>query len=557
MASLLEIRWILALDTQGNQISVGIRDIFAGEVQVAYIQGESPAQDYAVMRLLLAIFWRAHSMDIDMDVEPFDFLEWFNKMRRRLARKGKDQVVLDYLDRYADRFELFDVKAPFMQVAGLHVASGEYKHITTIIPEAQDEYFSMRGGKERDSVSTEEAARWLVYVQAFDYNGIKSGAVGDSRVKGGRGYPIGTGWTGMTGGTLVKGEDLLDTLLLNTTLETLNDPEDRPVWERTVYGPDERAVVGENSQPQGPADLATWQSRRIRLIPEGDRVVGVIVCNGDKIPDAGANVLDDPMTPYRFSANKSKKDHDVYYPRPYDVERTMWKALDALVVAETDGGFSAKEKAPKRPKNLASLAELAVQKANVPAVLNVDLVSVEYGPHASSVATTYASRMSIPVVLLLTEAKHLRGKVREIARATTQSAVALGQFSGNLLDAAGGEYAFQPAITDRVLAELEPRFNDWLERLRDISPEQAIQDNESLTDLEKVWQHTARSIIDQHARILLRGAGPKALAGRIQYRDADDHKGRVVSAAGYYRMLQRKLDEVLPLTVRKQEKEGE
>ncbi|MGC2927788.1 type I-E CRISPR-associated protein Cse1/CasA, partial [Enterococcus faecalis] len=87
-------------------------------------------------------------------------------------------------------------------------------------------------------------------------------------------------------------------------------------------------MVGENSQPQGPADLATWQSRRIRLMPEGDRVVGVIVCNGDKIPDAGANVLDDPMTPYRFSTNKSKKDHDVYYPRPYDVERTMWKALD-------------------------------------------------------------------------------------------------------------------------------------------------------------------------------------------------------------------------------------
>ena len=205
----------------------------------------------------------------------------------------------------------------------------------------------MRAGKARDSLSYAEAARWLVYAQAYDYSGIKSGAVGDSRVKGGKGYPIGTGWTGMTGGVLVVGENLLDTLILNTCSSALTIPQDKPVWERQPDGSDTREKVGENAYPQGPSDLLTWQSRRIRLHSEGNRVTGVILSNGDKIPDAGANVFGDPMTPYRYSTNKSKKNMDIYYPATFSPQRTVWRALDALIVAETDGGFNGKVKAPK------------------------------------------------------------------------------------------------------------------------------------------------------------------------------------------------------------------
>ncbi|WP_313770408.1 type I-E CRISPR-associated protein Cse1/CasA [Corynebacterium anserum] len=400
MFSLLDDPWIQIVDSDDELKLVGIRDIFTGEVKAVRLQGESPAQDYAVMRLLLAIFWRSHSDEARvMPGKTFNFADWFARTRKRLLSKGADKAVLEYLDKYSDRFELFDSTAPFMQVAGLHVKSGEAKHITTIVPESQSDYFSMRAGRARDTLTFAEAARWLVYVQAYDYSGIKSGAVGDTRVKGGRGYPIGTGWTGMTGGTLVMGGNLLDTLILNTVQESLTNPDDRPVWERVADGPDVRSSKGEKNEPQGPADLATWQSRRVLLHNDGDKVVGVVVCNGDKIPDAGANVLADPMTPYRYSSNKSKKNLDVYYPRPYDVERTMWRSLDSLVVAETDGGFSGKEKAPKRPGILSNLAQLSQQIEGLPSVLNVELFSVEYGPQSSSVATTYAARMSLPVVI--------------------------------------------------------------------------------------------------------------------------------------------------------------
>lgn len=542
MFNLIDDPWILAIVDSGETRLVGLRDIFSGEVKIIGIRGDSPAQDYAIYRLLYAIYCRAHSDESSVRPgQTFDFPMWFASQLARIRQRGKDQRVLKYLDEYKERFDLFHEEMPFMQVAGLHVASGELKHITTIMPEAQESYFSMRAGTTRDSLTLAEAARWLVYVQAFDYSGIKSGAVGDSRVKGGKGYPIGTGWTGMTGGTLVKGDTVLETLLLNTTAQALTNPQDKPVWERAPYGPDSRETVGENPEPQGPVDLATWQSRRIRLHAEGSRVTGVVLANGDRIPDAGANVLGDDMTPYRFSANKSKKNLDVYFPRPYDVNRTMWRAFDSLVVAETDGGFSGKDKAPKRPRNLDSLAMLSQVIDEVPKILSLDLVTVEYGPQASSVATTYASRMSLPVVLLLEQSEQLRSEVRAMAKSTHEAAIALGRFAGELFDAAGGTYEFQPAATDRVLAELEPAFNQWLGKLA--SPEGA----DELKELTKLWQTSAREAIDAHARILLRGAGPKAMVGRVESAETS----RVVSAATYYQKLQNSLNKLFPQTVKK------
>ncbi|MDY5152551.1 CRISPR system Cascade subunit CasA [Actinobaculum suis] len=558
MFSLLDEPWIKAVDAEGNQVMVGIRDVFDGSNEISFIQGDSPAQNYAVMRLLLAIFWRAHHPDTEVDPgEAFNHAEWFEDLREQLQDSGRDEAVLNYLKNYEDRFDLVDAERPFMQVADLHVSSGEVKHVSTIVPESQDSYFSMRAGVERDSLSMAEAARWLVYVQAYDYSGIKSGAVGDSRVKGGKGYPIGTGWSGMTGGTLVVGENLLDTLILNTPKETILSVEDRPVWERNPDGPDQRSTVGESPFPQGAADLATWQSRRVRLHVEDDRVCGVVVSNGDRIPDGGANIFGDPMTPYRYSTNKSKKGKDVYYPRPYDVDRTMWKAFDALVVAETDDGFSGKDKAPKRPKTLDSLALLAREVDGVPPVLNLELVSIEYGRQDSSVTTTYAAQMSMPVNVLMEGSEDLRIQVREAVSVATKAAEELGWFVDNLGLAAGGCYKSKDEVrkrklarkvaTDRVLAALEPRFNTWLRELAELTAEQASEPNEDLDERVTNWQKVVRDAIDVQAKIALRGAGPRAFVGRV-LDQSKEAKGRVVSAYDYYQRLQWALDKTLPRT---------
>lgn len=543
--NLLEQPWI-ACKTSDGPVLLSIRQVFDGSTQPLSIVGDSPTQDYAVLRVLLAIFWRAHhyaladALSTRRGRDEFDWITWFLDTREALRTRGKDQIVLDYLDEYEDRFDLLHPETPFMQVADLHTQNGSFATISRLIPEAEHDYFTMRTGEGRKNLSFAEAARWLIHAHAYDYSGIKSGAVGDPRVKGGRGYPIGTGWTGMTGGTVVRGDTLLDTLLLNTAESAVGSAAaaDKPVWERLQDTATQRIPDAESINSHGASDLATWQTRRIRLHFDRDSVHGVLVSNGDKIPDAGKNCFGDPMTPYRYSPNQTKRGVLAYYPRPYDTDRTMWRSLDALIAAEGDAGFGKKEHAPKRPETLENLSRIAYEEG-IDWVLNLSIVSMAYGPQSSSVGTITSAAVGLPAYLLGDEeiSRTNRALVRGAASATKDAAISLGWFAGQLLVAAGGDYEFGTDAADRLYTLLEPKFISWLRRLKK-------------TDIEQeavAWQIEVRKQTLALADELVRGAGQKALIGRMVDGTEDSASGRIVSAGSLYRDLQWRLSKDLPL----------
>lgn len=554
--NLLDEPWVKCMNSENQPVSLSIRDVFSGRGSPSKIVGDSPTQDYAVLRVLLAIFWRAHALNLKKtnasnDWEDFDWSEWFDGLREQLVSEQRDGVVLDYLEAYEDRFDLLSPTVPFMQVADLHTKAGTTKPVSSIVPEAADNFFTMRTAEGRESLALDEAARWLIHAQAYDSSGIKSGAEGDPRVKGGRGYPIGTGWTGRTGGTIVLGTGgLLETLLLNTPQSAVLDSEeggpvdlDTPVWEREPDTATQRSGSNDDigAVPHGAVDLATWQARRIRLFFENGRAVRVLVSNGDRIPDAGKNVLGDPMTPYRYSPHQSKKGQTAYYPRPYDPTRTMWRALDALVALGDDPGFdNDKNKAPKRPRNLSNLADLEADGYLDKNTLDLVLVSMEYGPQESSVASTFVATIGLPLVVLRADetGRKVRNAVRSSAEKTGKAATSLGWFAGQLLVTAGGEYEFGTSAADRFYTRLEPFFLSWMS---DLAPETA-------ESAQVEWQKQVRQQVVEDARELLRGAGTKAIVGR-EVDAGDSGKGRIVSAGSLYRQLHRKLDKDLPLTV--------
>jgi CRISPR system Cascade subunit CasA len=543
--SLISQRWIRCQARDGSEMLLSLREVFDGGHSVVGLRGDSPTQDYAVLRVLLAIVLRAHGSALDLGRgEEFDFVEWWSTRREEIRAGEADEVVLGYLDVFADRFDLLNGSAPFMQVADLHTSKDTQFPVSRIIPEAESDYFTMRTGESRETLALAESARWLIHAQAYDYSGIKSGAVGDPRVKGGRGYPIGQGWTGLTGGTTILGSTLHETLLLNATEDgLLGGPGDRPVWERRPDGPTERS----SNTPGGVADLLTWQSRRIRLFSDGDRVTAVLVSNGDQIPAAGANVLRDPMTPYRYSKNKSTKQSTVFYPRPYETSRTMWRSLEPLICLDGDHpdtgilALGKGESAPKRPATLSQLAELRSDVLrNEQSLLSIRLTSTSYGPQASSASTTVDARIDIPRSLLQAENLYARRMVLTTAKATHASAVALGQFNGELLRAAGGEYAFQPGPTESLLSDLEPRFRTWL---RDLPRD---SDSSSIDAAAATWQDDVRLEILGRAQTLLRGAGPQALIGR----ETTENDRVVLHSAGIaYSRLMNRLHDSLPLAI--------
>ncbi|MGV7400563.1 type I-E CRISPR-associated protein Cse1/CasA, partial [Mycobacterium kansasii] len=87
--------------------------------------------------------------------------------------------------------DLFDPVAPFFQVAGLRTAKDDVFSLDRIVADVPngEPLFTTRSGADLARMAPAEAARWLVHAHAFDPSGIKSGALGDDTVKGGKGYP--------------------------------------------------------------------------------------------------------------------------------------------------------------------------------------------------------------------------------------------------------------------------------------------------------------------------------------------------------------------------------
>ena len=137
--NLLDEPWISCIDSADAPVALSIRDIFSGRGDVQKVLGDSPTQDYAVIRVLLAIFWRAHALDIarahshNSRRAHFDWGEWFADQRETLIKERRDEVVLDYLDAFADRFDLLSETQPFMQVATLHSKKGDTRPISCLL----------------------------------------------------------------------------------------------------------------------------------------------------------------------------------------------------------------------------------------------------------------------------------------------------------------------------------------------------------------------------------------------------------------------------------------
>lgn len=529
---LLDDPWLECEMVDGSVRTLSLQEVAAHLGNIRELRGDWKPQQYALHRMLLAMFWRAHRADQPLqnqrDASRFD--RWWIATREGFQQGSDDAALTDYLERHRERFALFG-PTPFMQVANLETSKETHSEVRRLVPEFESDFFTTAAGQGANRIGFAEAARWVISLQAYDYSGIKTGAVGDPRVKGGKGYPIGTGWTGMTGGVLIKGKNLAETLLLNTDPRAVFAPDtanDLPAWEREPDSAAERPLP----HPTGPCDLLTWQSRRIRLFVEEDQVTGVLVSNGDQIPDAGANILADPMTPYRFSTNKSKPGKPVFYPRPHDAERTIWRGLAPLLARE---GFvfelKKNELPPKAPKTIEYLGRLNDSgQFDDDLRFGVELVSVEYGAQSSSITDTVYAQLELPPESFSQQDLRVGNAIVAASKATQEAALALGRFSGELDLAAGGDYSFDAAATGSLLDSLNPAFREWLAVLTGNTADQALSH----------WFTYVRRTVHVHADALLTGAGARALVGR----EKDE---RFHSAGTAHQRLLRNLSTILPI----------
>lgn len=506
--------WILVQRHDDAVETVSIRDAIVRAIEFRRLLGDIPTQAFAILRVLEAVLHRA--------VEgPTDDGDWLS-----LRTEGPPvEAVEVYLRRWEHRFWLFDNAEPFFQVADLHTTKNAMTGLERIIADVppKDPFFTVRLGEQLDRITPAEAARWLVHCHAFDVSGIKTGAVGDDRVSGGRGYPIGVAWAGNLGGLIIEGASLWETLLFNLIPEDADierDPsEDLPAWERDqLPGSAQDPQIDE--RPYGPLDLYTWQSRRVRL--QGDRhgVTGALVCNGDRLKPQN-RLRSEPMTSWRRSIPQEKalKTSPVYMPREHRLDRALWRGIGAILPASSPRSGSAGSE-PEPAVTSAMLDWLETIMSRNPEQfptnslrLSVRATGLAYGSQSAVLLGVIDDAVDLDARLLLESEE---GRAQLAARAVDmaeEGVSTLMYLAANLeraagaVDKSGGDGARASAAA-RAYYELGGHYQRWLLALPEMDVARALVE----------WQQTANQCIRSLGRQLVNEAGPAAMVGRVVQR---------------------------------------
>ncbi|MFJ8676392.1 type I-E CRISPR-associated protein Cse1/CasA [Streptomyces sp. NPDC093589] len=528
--------WLPAQLLDGTTTQLSLRDAFAQASNIRRLVGDVPTQEFALLRLMLALLHDA--VDGPEDLDAWEEL-W--------EAEDSFATVPGYLDRHRDRFDLLHPQQPFFQVAGLRTEKDEVASLNRIVADVPngDAFFSMRQPRV-ESLTFAEAARWLVHAQGFDPSGIKSGLAGDPRVKGGKGYPQGVAWAGNLGGVFAQGKNLRETLLLNLIaadndfLQTEKD--DLPAWRREApsaapWEPDPGAP-----RPSGPRDLYTWQARRLRLHCTKDAVTGVVLGYGDPLAPQNLHHRE-PMTGWRRSAPQERKlgRPVVYMPREHDPSRAAWRGLASLLFAQPgrrDLGVQRQDAAAGlAPGVVQWLARLATEEVlDRRSLIRTRVIGAKYGTQQSVIDEMVDDGVTLSVVLLHKERPDY-GKTAVDAVDDADAAVkALGHLARNLALAAGSDPgSVTETALDMGFGSLDGPYRQWLRDLGK-SPDPRLARAE--------WQHEIHRIVGELGRSLLDSAGPATWEGRRV--DTREGGTRWIDDSQAELWFRRRLNTVLP-----------
>ncbi|RRD42867.1 type I-E CRISPR-associated protein Cse1/CasA [Buchananella hordeovulneris] len=471
--NLVDEPWIRVLTPSGTA-EVSLREVFARGAQITGLAGESPTQDVAILRLLLAIAHRAAE-------GPNSFTEWGENWNNRTNLLV---AVDEYLTRHRERFDLRHPSAPFYQVVDLHTSKKAMSPVSKLVGdiEAADAIFVHRAEAGLTGLPWAEAARWLVHLQAFDYSGIKSGAVGDPRVKGGRGYPIGTGWGGQLGVVNLVGGNLLETILLNMVVPDsatrITSVTDLPPWERPPLTASEELEMANG--PRGVIGAYTWQARRVRLAGDATQCTSVLICNGDKLTPQNRMPIE-PMTVWRYSEPQTKKlGYPTYMPRKLSAEKAFWRGLSAALPQRPLDG--AKEgTSGGRPPGI--IENFQVLRNNYildwQGAVPLQVTGLEYGPQDAIVVGLLHDQLDLPLAAFGETAEQVASLVDESLNLADAVGMIIGRLAQNLYQAAGGdkETSDKPrdAARARFFAEMGREFHKWLPTITGEDEDESVQ----------------------------------------------------------------------------------
>ena len=320
--NLLDEPWIRVINENCDIHEVSLIELFEHAHIYKDLCGELPTQDFAMLRLLLAVLHTVFSRyDVNGDdlplEDPDDALDRWEELWK--SKKFPTEVITSYLESQRENFYLFHPEKPFYQVAAISnfekIPNGKYdaQKLNGELSKSghKDRLFASVSGIEKMSLSYNQAVRWLLYLNGFDDNALKAGA--------------GLGWLGQLGLISLKGNNLFETLMLNFILYNINEEDiwkkENPVWEREDRITTEKRHI---KFPDNYSELYTLQSRRILLQRSESRVIGYKILGGDYFDKESACY--EPMTIWKLQSKKN-----IYVPKEHDVSMQFWREFASFL----------------------------------------------------------------------------------------------------------------------------------------------------------------------------------------------------------------------------------
>lgn len=505
--NLVDEPWIPVLTTAGEQSSVSIKSALNRASEFRRIATELPTMDVAIQRVLQAILLRVEQdLPRNKDQRAEVWSEWWK------AGGLPDEAIESYLERWHDRFDLFDDHHPFFQIPGLSLPKGGGSGLEKIMADvpAGTKFFTVRAGHALTRLSFAEAARWVIHAQAFDCAGIKSGVVGDDRVKGGKCYSLGyPAWSGTLGLVSLEGSTLAETLLLNLDLSSTT-PEDAPAWETAPQRIPSNAIY---PAPVGAAQAWTWPSRMIRLIPEGEAVVDVVLSNGERLGPQNLNAVE-PMTSWKHSDAQSKQlGIDVFMPVGHEPQRAAWRGLSGLLAQSTRG-----DKSKRDPAGVIKWVSRLQNNEILPDDFHLRMrcVSMEYGPQASTFDQTFEDAVDLRIATMTSPM--LRQAAVDAVDAARRGVMQLRDYARNIALASGDSgdnvSAKHQALETQAYDELRVHFESWLLTLTDV---------DTVLQSATAWEHRVSRVVRRIANDHARQCPSAAIFGRTVKLQSGEH----------------------------------
>ncbi len=510
--NLLYEPWILVLNLEGETEEVSLLTVLERAHEFRGLAGELPTQDIALLRLILATLYATFTrVDVQGNQKPIKNASEALERWQRLweFKRFPIEPIKTRLCHYEERFYLFHPERPFYQVAGLDKGTNyTAAKLLGNLSESGNKVrlFPVRTGSGKRSISYAEAARWLLYLNAFDDTSNKPSVRGQNMPS------PGAGWLGKLGLIHAIGANLFETLMLNFVLLGDNgEPwgNGKAIWEIDEPRTKERAEI---VLPQDQLTLLTLQSRRLLLQREGSRVVGYRLLGGDFFPKENATT--EQMTLWR----KDTKE-DVYLPKRHDPSKQLWRDFPSFLADGDD---------LKKPGIVRWLSILKEQD-RISSMITLRIASVKYGDKDFFVTDVFEDSLSINTDMLSKLGEVWVMHITRLLSITEDCVKQLFFLAADLAKASGdsdsSHHKAGEGISSAAKAEayfrLDMPFRRWL---ADIDPAQS-----DMGEAEQVWKDTVKRVLLQLGEEMTHQFGEKAIIGRW-VKSKNDSKEKLYTA---------------------------